>query len=425
MELNEVVRRIFGEHWRLIVFFVSLGIGVAAGLHLTDARVYTASARVVLDTEDPASRAESTAIADTARAIATSPGQLSEVVEAAHIEGRDVESMARNDVSVSALGSSGVLELSVQDRDPNAAAALANTLAARVIRARLAVTQGQVEDVLNNLGRQIDDLTKKIAAADAAIDALTLQTATTPDPERANLLRSQRDEAARNRDFIVQQRSVLESERVGLLSSEALRPKPSIISRAVVPRHSDPSRLPSDLALGALLGLVLGIGIAGLLEAFRPTVVGGDALAKEFGAPLLGALPNAPDNGEIGDPAAIAARVGVAARAAELEKVALLSVGPKVNVEPLARRLQAASPQSDSAVTNGAAVGIGAFEPDAAVWNGNRGGLVLVVPSTVKRSEIAEAGHLLSMSRLPLLGLITYGRMRSPRTRRAAHEYPA
>jgi uncharacterized protein involved in exopolysaccharide biosynthesis len=415
MEQSEIVQRIFGQHRWLILSFVAFAIAGAALLHVGDSRSYTAATRIVLDTPDPTSRAEAIAISDTARAIATSPGQVAAALAAAHVRGRDPVAIARDDVSVRALGSSGILELTAKDRDPRVAAAIANSLAGRVIKARLEVTQGQIRDVLDDVTRQIDTLSARIAAADAHIDALNLQTAAASNAEGANTLRAQRDEESRRRDFLAQQRSVLESERVGLLSDDALRPKPSIISRASVPSRSDPSRLPVDLALGALLGLILGVGAAAFIEAFRPTVVGGDALAKEFGVPLLGTLPGPPDDGHI-EPGDIPARVGVAARAAALKKVALVPVGPQIDVGPLAERLQAARSPRSSTKNAGAAV-IRPFDPAQGMQNGSGDGLVLVAPSTVKKADAMEAGHLLTISRLPLLGLITYGR---PRRRRSA-----
>jgi uncharacterized protein involved in exopolysaccharide biosynthesis len=416
MEQSEIVHRIFGQHAWLIVSLVAVAMAGAALLHVGDGRSYTAATRIVLDTPDPASRAEAIAIGDTARAIATSPGQVAAALAAAHVKGRDPVAIARDDVSVRALGSSGVLELTAEDRDPRVAAAIANALAGRVINARLAVTQGQVRDVLDDLTRRIDRLTARIAAADARIDALNLQTATESNAERANALRARRDEEARSRDFLAQERSVLESERVGLLSNDALRPKASIISRAGVPTRSNPSPLPVDLALGALLGLILGIGAAGFIEAFRPTLVGGDALAKEFGVPLLGTLSGPPDDWDV-EPGDIPARVGVAARAAALKKVALVPVGPKLDVGVLAKRLQDA-PSPRSSAKNSAAAVIRPFDAADGMQNGSSGGLVLVAPSVVKKADVLEAGHLLTINRLPLLGLITYGR---PRRRRFAN----
>jgi uncharacterized protein involved in exopolysaccharide biosynthesis len=446
MELNEAVRRILGEHWRLIVFFVTFGIGVAAVLHVTDVRMYTASARVVLDTEDPQSRAESAAIVDTARAIATSPEQVRDALSAAHVGGRDPVRVAEHHVSVQGLGSSGLFQVSVSDRDPRTAAAVVNALAAQMISARLSVTEGQARQVLTDLGRNIDDLDGRISLLDAKIDSLNERIAVSSDPETVSSRRRERDDASRLRDSLSQQRAALEAQRTSVLSTDSLRPKPTIISRAEPPTRADSSRVLPDVILGALLGLILGVGLAGVIETFRPTLVGAEALAREFGAPLLGRLTSQPDAGdEFQDVTAIAMRLRLAAEAAGLRGVGLVPIGPHVNVRPLAERLEALS--SEGAATVAAAepalgesveaavagrlrrsaagtltgrsplpVRIRPFEvQNASLSNGSGTGLVLVVPSTVKKTELAEAGHLLAVSRLPLLGLITYLRPRTLR----------
>jgi len=73
MDLSDVLRRIIAQHWRLLVAAIAVTVALAGLLHLNDTTTYTAKARVVLDTQDPETRAESEAIADTAKAIATSP----------------------------------------------------------------------------------------------------------------------------------------------------------------------------------------------------------------------------------------------------------------------------------------------------------------------------------------------------------------
>jgi hypothetical protein len=47
---------------------------------------------------------------------------------------------------------------------------------------------------------------------------------------------------------------------------------------------------------------------------------------------------------------------------------------------------------------------------DLHTWspNGGGGGLVLVSPLTLKKEDLVEANRLLELSRLPVLGLITY-----------------
>src|SRR5207248_9699979 len=58
--------------------------------------------------------------------------------------------------------------------------------------------------------------------------------------QAANSVRAQINAASRKRDSLAQQRGELESEHVSLVSANALRPNPSVISPATIPRHPDP-----------------------------------------------------------------------------------------------------------------------------------------------------------------------------------------
>ncbi len=425
MELNEVGHRIFGQHWRLILFCVLsvlIGIGIAA-LARGGGETYTASSRLVLDTEDPKTRAESTAIADTAKAIATSPAQVRAALNDVHVTNRDSVDVAKHHVSIRALGTSAVVQLSVSDRNRRVAAAVSNALAARVIRARLDVSSGQLQQVLRNLDSRIDELNSKIASADTRIDSLNIEVANAGTAARANALRARRDAATRSRDFMAQQRGVVESERVSLLSTDALRPKPAIISPATVPERADPSHWLSYLILGALLGLILGVAWASLIEVMRPTLVGSDVLARELDTPLLGTLPSEPDADTSAEElSAISARLRLAAEAAGLEAIALFPAVSDVDLARFAERLaampaRAADQAGSSALTNGArgALQIRPFSvqhPSADVQ-----GLVLVAPNRMKKDKLIDVTHLLRLTPVPLLGLVTYD-ARSSRARK-------
>src|SRR5207248_6065006 len=130
---------------------------VAPFIHLRAGTSYTASARLVLDTPDPKSRTEAAAIADTAQAIATSPAQVQAALQRIRLD-RDSINVADHDVTVRPLGTSGVLQLSVKDRNAQAAAAIANSLADQVIRARLRISSGALQTALARIGKQIEDL---------------------------------------------------------------------------------------------------------------------------------------------------------------------------------------------------------------------------------------------------------------------------
>ena len=211
------------------------GFVAAALLHAGNARTYTATTRLVLDTPDARDRSDSTAIADMAKAIATSPSEVRGALEDAHITTRNPVDLARHHVSVTALGSSAVLDLSVSDPNRRVAAAVSNTLAARVIQTRLKVSSGQLQQVLTELDGRIATLNRRIGDLDVKIASLGLTNAPA------------RDAAQRSRDFLAQARSVLEAERVSLLSTDAQRPNPAIISQASLPTHADSSRLLQDL----------------------------------------------------------------------------------------------------------------------------------------------------------------------------------
>jgi uncharacterized protein involved in exopolysaccharide biosynthesis len=404
MELNELSQRIFRRHWRLIALCLALSMAAAllVGLVRGHGPTYTASARLVLDTQDPKSRTESGVIADWAKGIATSPGQVRAALEQAKIKDRRAAEIAKDHVSVSALGSSAVLQLSVGDRNRYVAARLTNALAERVIRTRVAFSNGQLEQAIGTLQQRIEKLNSQIAALDVQGDSLAVQLARVGSAAQASALRSQRDGLQQSRDLLLQQRNVAESEQVSLAGDAASRPKPSIISSAPVPRHADSSHLVSYLALGILLGLILGVGCAGMIELLRPTLVGGDAIARELGVPFLGSLPDGPLARAPRALHALRARLRLAADAAEIETVGVVPVVEQVDMAPLTGLL-GGDPMARLSVRQ--------LEPaGTAPGVSGRLGLLAVSPSELPKAEIDEFAQFLTLTPQPVLGLLTYDR---------------
>jgi capsular polysaccharide biosynthesis protein len=445
MELDEAFRRIVGQHSRLIVCFAVIGLAIAAFVHLGSGTAYTATARLVLDTPDPKSRTEAAAIADTGQAIATSPAQVRAALGRIGVH-RDPLKVATNEVTVRPLGTSGVLQLSVRDRNAQVAAAIANSLAAQVIRARLDVSSGKLQQALAAIEQQINGLGGKISSLDAQIGALTAQIA----GGSANIgsARSRRDAYAGQRGQLSQQRVALEAERASLLSSAVLRAEPSIISAATAPTHADASHWLPDVLLGTILGLIVGVGIAGLMEMIRPTLVGGDVLAREFDAPLLGNVRGNLGDASMVDSMWLSERIRLAVEAAGVRNVRLLGAGPPADLKSLAMSLRDRAPSvaAGAKASNGSA-DLGAraqmnpaAEPehesrpaaparrkarrqaveievfDVSTWSPNGGGtgLVLVSPIALKRDQLVDINRLLGISRGQIIGLITYEPVRTP-----------
>jgi capsular polysaccharide biosynthesis protein len=437
MELNDAFYRIFRQHLLVILFTVAVCATGAAVLGLGEKPSYTASTRLVLDTQDPQSSTGSTVIGDTAKAIATSPVEVAAALSQAHIGDRNPTDVAKH-VSVSPLGTSGVLQLSVTDSKPAYARALANALAQQVIQTRSTVNTRRINQISADLDDRIRVLNQRIAAADAAIDQFNRQLAAGQTGSAAARLRAQVDSESRLRDFDSEQRGVLVSERLGLLSTDALRPQASVISRATSPQHADAGRQVPDLMLGLLLGLILGIGAAALIETFKPTLHGADMLAREFGTSYLGTIPtNAGEEGADLATEPITLVLRLAAERAGVRSVNLLAAVPDPGLTAAAANLEAAVngvARPDAHPSEPVSAG-GAqpyrprrrerYEPQApsplplrvrtfgidfpASRNGAPSGVVLVAPQSLRRSRVLEVKHLLSVMPVPVLGLITYG----------------
>jgi capsular polysaccharide biosynthesis protein len=403
--VNDIGRRIFGEHSRLIVALVIGGLLVGLLLQVTSGGMYTASARLVLDTADPKSPSEAKAIADWATGIATAPGQVRTALAHAKIKDRRAADIAKNHVSISSLGASAVLQLSVSDRNRYVAAKLTNALAERVIQARVAFSNGQLQQAESKLQQRIDKLNSQIAALDVQLDSLAVQLARVASTAQASSLRSQRDALQQRRDVLLQQRNVAESELVSLISAGATRPKPAIISRATIPTHSSGVHWLRNAFLGALLGLIVGIGAAAALETFRPTIAGSENLAEALGTPLIAVLPTVYPGERrtaVEDLTPLGVRLRLVGDEAGAREIGLVAADRSVDLTGLATQLV-----TSRTALNG--LEIHPVDLDEAELDGRRERpVVLVSPTSLKQAELLALDRRLSLTSATLLGLITY-----------------
>ena len=407
MELGEVIGRIFGRHKKLIAALVLAGLLAGFAIHLDDAPRYSASARLVLDTSDPEDQAQSGVIADTTRAIASGPSLVREALATIGVR-RDATELARRHVSVQALGSSGVMQLSVTDSDPEVAVALANAIAESVIRTRLQVTAGEAASVVRSLDKQITLFQQQISDLDARIDQAGGAAAS--------------GQLVRRREALEQRMSQLESERASVQTTRALRPKADVLDAASPPAQQLPGRRLPDLVLGGLLGLLLGVGAAAMVESLRPTLVGRTAIARGTEAPVLAELVGPPQrrghrHGWVAaDVAEAAMHVELVAVAAGVQQVRLMALDRQVDLSNLVQILgdslkTATVQQADMPTARRRRPGARAeLEPEALQSEGEGGriGLVLVAPTVLKLADLDPVKDFLTISGWPLLGVIVY-----------------
>lgn len=391
MEPREAAARILRAHLKLIVGLTLAGAVVAFALHLDDRELFTAGARITLDTADPTSAAEAQAISDTARAIATSSGVVAEALARAGVDDlttADVDRFAAEDVHVQGLGSSGVMELSVTYPDDRMAAEIANQLADGVVKTRLRATRGRLSQIVAALDGQLLEIDRELGH---------LRFSDKP-------LASTRSRIA----HLNRERSDLASERASITLQDSLRPQPSIVDPAHAPVAPDPLRLPQDIALGALLGLVLGIGIAACIETMTPTLVGTDAIAREVGAPVLAELPRSNGHSTAFQRELADNRVRLAAGFARMGAFELADLGPVTmspDIELLASRLSDPIRGDRVRVTGGEHLEVSSVADGDAATNG---GLVVVAPTVMKKHDMQWVTSSLHAGRLKVFGVVTY-----------------
>jgi len=340
MEPDEAAKRILRHP---VVLIVCVGVAMLVPILLLQGRgtLYVATTRILVT--DIADKTASASAADAVAAIATSPAQIGVALHDAGLQ-RDPDGVIAT-ISSRSIGTSGIVELSLGDRDPAEAAALANAMTDRVVQ-------------------------------------------------------------------------VLRDAR------EAAYPLPIVIDRAqpATTRAVAPVR-PQDVALASLLGLLLGTGIAALLETFRPTLVGEDAIAAHLGVPVLGVLPGPPEEGSRGL-AWVRWQLGAQADRKGVSTVQLTTVGPKLDLHPLRCGLRRVSPVSEATVTKtGGAAPIQDHVPHlkirildqddvAHIHVNGRAGLVVVAPTAVRREDIEPLRNLLAVTGWFPIGLIAYRRSR-------------
>jgi capsular polysaccharide biosynthesis protein len=384
--VSEMLRRILGVRGAVVVICVVLGAVSALMIIGSAGPTYTASSRLVLDVPDPTSEAEAQVIGDTAEAVVTSPSAVKNALAAVGVS-RDLVTFAEERISVEPLGSSGVLRLSVTDPDPGVAAGVANELARDLIETRLQSRNAPLSDALAALDQRIELLNVSIEAMNEQLSAATLL-------DRRDILRQ--------REVFLQRQLLLEQQRAELLAGEVEWPRPAIIDRASRPTEADPSKALPIAALGMLLGLIVGVGVAATLEALRPTVVGRE-IGRELDAPVLGELrPGQAGNDHV---LGVQTRLGLAAEMAHVESIEVMGVG----VAP--------SPEAIEGLKSRDLPPISTVDSDHALSaNGRRPGLVLVVRRRLPKSKLEPVHDLQAIADLPLLGILTQRRSwrRSP-----------
>lgn len=327
MEIDEVVARVLRRYWPLLLLALLLPV-LVTGYALRDQRPMENATTRIDSPSSVETDAGITASVSQVKAFATSRNVLSAVITAQGLDRTPKEVAPR--IMTEALGSSSVVEMIISDPDPGVARRLTDGIAAKV-----------VEEINRSRG---ENLNTQIASLDDQIGTLSRRLAVV----------STRAQTPTNFDAI-NEKATLQTRLDGLQAErrELRRDLTEIgVARVVQTAVVEPAGTGkiARIMISALIGLIVGILLTILIEAFRPTVPGAGRVARRLGTPLLGRADRSP--AELVD---LGRRVRLAAKRAGVVQVALVSAQHRPVPPELVSKVAAAVYGNETGVVGGPA----------------------------------------------------------------------
>lgn len=380
MEIDEIAARLLRQYWAVVLVCIVVPVAAIGLITIREPTTYQAQARIITGSVVPASSTQSDAIVSQVQAIATGPATAAAALRAAGAN-RNLTTFIANDITVTGLGGSQVVDLAVTDKDPVAAQKICASLASAVVTALNHAAQGGITSALHAVDAELLSLSEQRAA-------LAQLVAKRPHDQQFQAKLAGIDEDIAN----------VTGDRGRLLLESATQGLAGIIDSPALPNRSQSKALPQKLGLAGVLGLVAGLLFASLAEVSRPTVPGAQRVARRLGAPMLGRLEEADLDGAVTQGVAqLAFRARLAALHGGSSTIALADAGTGVDLDALAASLEDALPDgsfrrpaADFALT-GNSHGV-----DGGEWTGSPAGPVL----THQRRLASSALRILPLARM-------------------------
>ncbi|NUR57864.1 MAG: hypothetical protein HOV87_04055 [Catenulispora sp.] len=280
MDVTDALRRIVLRHLLLIAIATALPLLAFVFHEAGKPPSYTASAQVEVAYKASTSAQAATSTADTPSAFAKAPDTVAAALKAAGVS-HDVPAFIRDDLTIRPVLTAPDIQILVRYRTRQDAVDIAQALAQATVDHFYGQAKAGPQKDVDTFGAQLDAARKQLAADQAAAAKIpaALQTQVTASQLTA-------DTAA----ISTLQKAVTDAQS---RLNEADAQKPTIVNQAQIVPQSTLSKL-QPYVLVFFAGLVLGVGLAAVVESVAPSVVGAAGLAGLFGAPFLGhAVANA------------------------------------------------------------------------------------------------------------------------------------
>ncbi|NUS51300.1 MAG: hypothetical protein HOQ22_09720, partial [Nocardioidaceae bacterium] len=291
MTVEEILRRVVAAHLGVILACIALPVLVTLAVESHRPPTYVAEVRLQTQADPPSSSTEAEGISSRVLAVATSPALVSRALAASGWR-TGPELVAREHITTQRLGESPIVQLGVSAPRRDLASATVRSLAASVARFMNTADRRDYRVALADVDRRIDAARRAVAVATAGLDDATGLIA--------------REDARVRLDTASSALESLRNERSALVLSDVQRDVVVAVGNGRPAVELLPSTLVPRTALAVLLGLLVGLAAAVLLETLRPRIPGIRGLARALDAPVLGTLS--------GDLTGLAGALALAAR---------------------------------------------------------------------------------------------------------------
>lgn len=282
LDLSDYWNMVRARRWTVIIAALLIA-ALSAGYVLLKPKVYYAQAKVAVSplinvaiTPVPGSTAgtlepDMPTEAEVAKSIT-----IAEQVKSNLSLSQDPETLVKS-VTVTVVRDTTVMTIGFTSSDPQVAADVANAFANAYLTKRQEVVHEQVEQAINPLQTALETKQDDYFDLQKQIDA-------TNNPAEGNALRQQ----AQTLSLSIEN---LQTKIDDLQSQGNVTQGGTVIQTAVTPAAPVGPNLPLAVALGLVVGAILGAALA-IVRGLRDNKVGGrDELAQHLGAPVMAVIP--------------------------------------------------------------------------------------------------------------------------------------